>query len=80
MFGHTPPVFALAEGCRKGGHTSAVACREGAERNKKSGFFARNTSASAENDPAVRDCARDPFSTGAAFIKLSKNELQAVYP
>ena len=47
------------------------------KRKKRSGFFARHTSASTQNDGR---CVHDWLSVDAASIKLSKNKLQAGGP
>jgi len=50
------------------------------ERKKRSSFFARHTSASTQNDPAERDCARDPFSTGAALLSCQRTKYKPFTP
>ena len=43
-------------------------------------FLPQHTSASAQNDPAERDCARDPFSTGAALFSCQRTRYKPFTP
>jgi len=51
-----------------------------AERKRRSSFFAQHTSASTQNDPAARDCARGPFSTGAALLNCQRTSYKPFTP